>query len=129
MKSYLDKVGSFGSLFTAAACPACFPQLAALGTVVGLSAFTSYEAQIFLATKVLVVVAILGHVLAYRSHRRLPLAVLGAGGGILFFLGMYLFRSEAAIYLGLIAMVAASLADLVQRLRMRRRLALRTNPE
>lgn len=125
MKAYLDKLGSFGSLFAAAACPACFPQLAALGAMVGLGAFASYEGAIFLATKLLVAVAILGHVLAYRAHRRVSLLVLGAGGGMAFFAGMYAFRSEGMIYLGLLGMVAASVVDLIRRLRIRRRLAMR----
>lgn len=127
--SYLDKIGSVGSVITAAACPACFPQLAALGTLVGLGAFGSYEGQIFLATKLLVALAIVGHVLAYRSHRSVTLAVLGAGGGVLFFVGMYLVGSEPVVYVGFAAMLTASIADLVRRLRVRRELRLRVNAE
>lgn len=129
MKAYLDKLGSFGSIITAAACPACFPQLAALGTLLGLGALSSYEGQIFLATKILVVLAIVGHVLAYQTHRLVWLVVSGAGGGVLFFLGMYVFDSEGVIYLGLVAMLLASVTDLVRRLRVRRRLRLEANPE
>src|SRR5258708_2564138 len=98
---YLDKVGSFGSVITAAACPACFPFLASLGTMVGLGALSAYEGQIFLATKILVALAMVGHILAYRSHRSLTLVILGVGGGGLFFVGMYLVGIEAVIYLGL----------------------------
>ena len=129
MRAYLDKLGSFGSIVTAAACPACFPQLAALGTLVGLGALSSYEGQIFLATKILVVLAIVGHILAYLTHRLVWLAVLGAGGGVFFFVGMYLLGSETVIYVGLLAMFVASITDLVRRLRMRRRLRLSANPE
>jgi mercuric ion transport protein len=129
MRVYLDKLGSFGSIITASACPACFPQLAALGTLVGLGALSSYEGQIFLATKILVALAIFGHVLAYFTHRLVWLVVLGAGGGILFFLGMYVLGSEAVVYLGFVAMFVASVTDLVRRLRMRRRLKLNANPE
>src|SRR5262245_42150708 len=123
---YLDKVGTFGSVITAAACPGCFPALASLGAVVGLSALGAYEAQVFLATKVLVALAIVGHFLAYRNHRSVPLLILGAGGGILFFVGLYLVGSEPVIYLGLVAMLVASVADLVKRLWIRK---LRANPE
>jgi mercuric ion transport protein len=129
MRAYLDKLGSFGSVITASACPACFPQLAALGTLVGLGALSSYESQIFLATKILVALAIVGHILAYFTHRHVWLVVLGAGGGVIFFLGMYVLGSEAVIYLGFLAMFAASVTDLVRRLRMRRRLRLNTKPE
>ena len=129
MRDYLDKLGSFGSIIAASACPACFPQLAALGTLVGLGALGSYEGQIFLATKILVALAIVGHVLAYLTHRLVWLVILGAGGGILFFLGMYVLDSEAVIYLGFLAMFVASVADLLRRLRMRRSLRLNTIPE
>ena len=128
MTPYLDKVGSFGAVVTAAACPACFPQLAAFGALVGLGAFGSYEGQIFLATKILVGIAIAGHALAYFSHRRVWLAILGVGGGSLFFMGMYLFGSESLIYAGLLAMLAASVTDLILRLRVRRGLA-KASPE
>lgn len=124
---YLDKVGSFGSILTAAACPACFPLLASLGTAVGLGALSAYEGQIFLATKILVALAVVGHILAYRSHHSLTLVILGVGGGVLFFVGMYLLGMEAVIYLGLLAMVAASVGDLVRQLRLRRQLKLRAN--
>lgn len=125
MKTYLDKLGSFGSIVTAAACPACFPQLAALGTVFGLGALSSYEGQLFLATKLFVALAIVGHVLAFFNHRLVWLLVLGVGGGVVFFLGMYVLGFEVVIYVGLLAMVSASLVDLVRRLRIRRRLKLR----
>ena len=129
MKAYLDKVGSFGSLVTAAACPGCFPHLAALGALFGLGALGSYESQIFLATKVLVALAIAGHVLAYKVHRRVLLLILGAGGGALFFLGMYVFQSEPITYAGLIAMLLASATDLVLKLRASRRPAIGTQAE
>ena len=115
MKAYLDKIGSVGSVLAAAACPACFPQLAALGAIFGLGALGSYESQIFLVTKILVVLGVVGHVLAYRQHRVLWIASLGVAGGVAFFLGLYVVGSEVVVYLGLAAMVAASLVDLVRR--------------
>lgn len=129
MKAYLDKLGSFGSVVTAAACPGCFPHLAAVGTLAGLGALGSYESQIFLATKILVALAIVGHVVSYRAHRKPALLILGAGGGVLFFLGMYLLRSESVTYLGLAAMLLASATDLVRKLRARRQLRMQTHAE
>ena len=124
MRTYLDKVGSIGSVITAAACPGCFPQLAAMGTLLGLGALGSYEGQIFLATKILVALAILGHVLAFSSHRSIWLLILGAGGGVLFFLGLYVLGSELVVYLGFAAMLVASVSDLARRLWLRKRLRL-----
>lgn len=126
---HLEKIGSFGSIVAAAACPACFPQLAAFGMLVGLGALGAYESEIFLATQILVVVAIVGHALAYARQRRLALLLLGAGGGILFFAGMYLVRSEIVVYAGLLAMLVASVSDLLRRQRIRREAKLHTTPE
>lgn len=119
MKFLLDKIGSLGSLGLAAACPACFPQLAAVGAVFGLGALASYEGQIFFLTKVLVAVAMVGYIWAYRAHRRVWVLGLGVGGGVLFFLGLYVFGSEALIYVGFASMLVASIADLWMRWRAR----------
>jgi hypothetical protein len=54
------------------------------------------------------------------------LLILGAGGGALFFMGMFLFRSELITYAGLIAMLLASATDLILKLRASRRLAVGT---
>ena len=129
MRAYLDKIGSIGSVISAAACPGCFPQLAALGTLFGLGALGSYEGQIFLATKILVGLAILGHLVAYTVHRSVWLLILGTGGGVLFFLGLYVLGSESVVYLGFAAMLAASLWDLVRRLRMRKGLQVGANSQ
>lgn len=94
----------------------------------GLSAFGAYESQVFLATKVLVALAIVGHFLAYRDHRSVLLMVLGAGGGMLFFIGLYLLTSELVIYLGLGGMLGASVTDIVRRLRARRQFQVHANP-
>ncbi len=124
MKAYLDKIGSFGAVLAAAACPICFPQLAALGAIFGLGALGSYESQIFLATKILVVLAVIGQVLAYFQHRRVWLLSISVAGGIAFFLGLYLFGSEVLIYFGLAALVVASVIDVVRRAQVRRKLRL-----
>src|SRR5215510_11572459 len=69
MTRYLDKLGSFGSVVAAAACPICFPKLALLGSLIGLGAFSAYEAQLFIAAQLLVIVAVAGQAVAYRQHR------------------------------------------------------------
>jgi hypothetical protein len=58
MTKHLDKLGSTGAVIAAAACPICFPKLALLGGLIGLSAISAYEAQLFIAAQLLVVVAV-----------------------------------------------------------------------
>ena len=122
MKAYLDKIGGFGAILAGAACPVCFPQLAALGAIFGLGAFGSYEGQIFLATQILVVLAVIGHVLAYLQHRMAWVLSMAVAGGASFFLGLYVFSSETVIYAGFAALMLASMIDIVRRKQLRRKL-------
>jgi hypothetical protein len=116
MRSSLDKLGSFGAVIAAAACPICFPKLALVGALLGLGGLAAYEAQLFIAAQALVGVAVLGHIVSYRQHRRqwrLASAVVGGGA---FFLGLYVLRSEWLAYAGLAALIAGSIPDLRFRL-------------
>jgi len=119
MRQHLDKLGSIGSVVAAAACPICFPKLALLGGLLGLGAFSAYEAQLFMAAQLLVVVSVTGQALAYRRHRNVwPFAAALAGGAAVF-IGLYVFQSEWLAYAGFAGLVAASGTDLWSRLRRR----------
>ncbi|HEX6319939.1 MAG TPA: MerC family mercury resistance protein [Burkholderiales bacterium] len=112
LKAPLDKLGSAGALIAAAACPICFPKLALLGAFLGLGGLAAYEAQLFIAAQALVVLAVAGHVLAYRRAPRAWRFGLALAGGGAFFAALYLFGSELLSYLGLGALIAASLPRL-----------------
>jgi hypothetical protein len=118
MKSYLDKLGSFGAVIAAAACPICFPKLALLGAFFGLGGLAAYESQLIIAAQALVVLAAAGHVIAHRSKWLLGVALAGA---IAFFAGLYVAGAEVVAYGGLAALVAASAIDLWRRLPRRPR--------
>jgi len=117
VKSYLDKVGSFGAIVAAAACPICFPKLALVGALLGLGGLSAYEWQFLIAAQVLVGVAMVGHVLAYLRLRRHWVLALALLGGAAFFAGLYVVGSEALVYAGFAALVAGSTADLWSRAR------------
>lgn len=114
-----DKLGSFGAIVAAAACPICFPKLALIGAFFGLGAFSAYEYQLLIAAQVLVVVALLGHGLAYRRHRRPWLLATALAGGAAVFGGFYVAGSEWLVYAGFIGVVAASATDLWLQLRLK----------
>lgn len=117
MKGHLDKLGSFGAVLAAAACPICFPKLALVGALLGMGGLGAYEAQFFVAAQALVGLAVLGHVLSFRQHReqwRLAVAIIS---GVAVFFGLYLFRSEWISYAGLAGLILVSIADLWSRLR------------
>ena len=117
MKSRLERAGSIGAVVAAAACPVCFPKLALLGALFGLGALSAYEFQLFIAAQALVVLALVGHILAYlrRRNRWLLGAALVSGAAV--FAGLHLVGSEWLSYLGLAGLVAASLPELWARTR------------
>lgn len=128
MKLPLDKFGSIGAVVAAAACPVCFPKLALIGALFGLGAFSAYETQLVIAAQALVVLALVGHVLAYRGHRRKWLPGLAIASAIAVFAGLYVF--EWLAYAGFAGLIAASAADLWQRLpRRARKRSVLTCPE
>lgn len=72
----LDKVGSIGALVAGAAVPCCFPFLSLIGSILGLSFLAPYEAYVLYAMQLLVVVALIGSIIAYRGHGKvLPLTL------------------------------------------------------
>jgi mercuric ion transport protein len=112
VRPFLDKLGSIGAVAAAAACPICFPKLALIGAFFGLGAFSAYEYQLLIAAQVLVVVALLGHAIAYRRHRRRWLLGTALASGAAVFSGFYVIGSEMLIYAGFAGLVGASAADL-----------------
>ena len=73
----LDKVGSIGAIIAGAAVPCCFPFLSLIGSILGLSFLAPYETYIMYAMQVLVVLALVGTVIAYRGHRKVLPLMLG----------------------------------------------------
>lgn len=73
----LDKVGSVGAVIAGAAVPCCFPFLSLIGSILGLSFLAPYERYILYAMQVLVIVAMIGSVIAFRNHRKIIPLLLG----------------------------------------------------
>ena len=73
----LDKVGSIGVIIAGAAVPCCFPFLSLIGSILGLSFLAPYQAYVMYAMQVLVVLALVGTVIAYRGHRKVLPLMLG----------------------------------------------------
>ena len=117
MTKHLDKLGSAGAVIAAAACPICFPKLALLGGLIGLGAFSAYEAQLFIVAQFLVVIAVAGHALAYRQHRKAWLLGSALASGAAVFAGLYVLGSEWLTYAGFAGLLAMSSLDLWRRLR------------
>ncbi len=119
MKALPEKLGSVGAVIAAAACPVCFPKLALLGALLGFGALGAYESQFFIAAQALILVALVGHVLSYFTHRNGWLLGGAILSGAAVFAGLYLLGSEAMIYAGLAGLVAASATEFWGRFRRR----------
>lgn len=73
----LDKIGSIGAVIAGAAVPCCFPFLSLIGSILGLSFLAPYERYILYAMQILVIVALVGSVIAFRNHRKIIPLLLG----------------------------------------------------
>ncbi len=117
MKNYLtlDKIGSVGAVLAAAAAPCCFPLLAALGSALGLSVLQPFKGYMAYAMQGLVLLALAGNYLAWRSRKKwMPLAISGVGV-VLVLLGYYSSLPTELIYAGLGALVVAAFLNMTAR--------------
>lgn len=109
MQYKLEKLGSFGAIIAAMACPICFPKLALVGALVGMGALAPYETAFFFGAQILVVLAVIGHALSYKKHRNWKLLALAIISAILLFISLYAFVSEILSYLALSGLIIATI--------------------
>jgi mercuric ion transport protein len=109
----VEKIGTIGALLAAAACPACFPMLAVVGTPLGLGIFRPFEGWVFIVFQILVVIAMAGSILSFFRHRRLVPLMAGLIGPLLIFLALYLWFNQFLLYLGLFGLAAASVLNFI----------------
>lgn len=107
----VEKIGTIGALLAAAACPACFPILAVVGTALGLGIFHPFEGWVFAVFQILVVIAMLGNMLSFFRHRRLFPFIIGLAGPLLIFVALYVRFNQLFLYLGLFGLAAASVLN------------------
>ncbi len=107
MRSKLEKVGSFGAIVAAAACPICFPKLALIGALFGFGVLVKYEIVFFYMAQIMIIIALVGHIITYKRLQNLTLLILAFISVILFFGSLYVFTSEILSYFALTGMIAA----------------------
>lgn len=101
----LEKMGVAGSLFAAAACPICFPKLAAIGAIVGMGALAPFEIYFFWGTQVFVLLTVVGQAIAFRQLKNYALLLLSLVSAALFFISLYVVVSETLSYVALAGIV------------------------
>ncbi len=90
-------------------CPICFPKLALVGAMLGLGVLAPYEGWFAAAAQVFLVIALAGHVVAYRRHRNRWIGALAGAGGALVLGSLWVFYVETLVYLGLAMVLTATL--------------------
>jgi mercuric ion transport protein len=109
----VEKIGAIGALVAAAACPACFPMLAVVGTILGLGVLRPFEGWVFIVFQVLVVIAILGNILSFVRHRRAFPLIVGLSGPLLISFALYVRFNQLLLYIGLFGLAAASILNFI----------------
>ena len=109
MQNTLEKLGSFGAIIAAAACPICFPKLALLGALFGFGVLAPYETAFFFGAQILVVIAVIGHAISYTKHQNKILLSLTVLSAILLFVSLYAFVSEILSYIAFAGLIAATI--------------------
>jgi len=114
---FLDKVGAGGAIVAAAACPVCFPLLAVTGSAVGLGVLAPVEGALIYVFQGLVLLALVGNIVAYFSHKRLFLLGFGITSAITVLVGIY--TSEILSYIGLLGLVCAAVWNQIEKRKCR----------
>lgn len=119
MVGLLDKFGAGGAIIAALSCAACFPALGALAAALGLGFLSQFEGMA-INTLLPLFAAIALAVNCYgwfqhRSHGRGLLSVLGPLAILATLFPLWQFSwSTYLFYVGLILMLAVSIADLIR---------------
>lgn len=108
-----ERLGSAGALLAAAACPICFPKLAAVGALLGLGVLAPFEVYFLWGAQLLVGLALAGQIVSFRTTGRLGPLIISVISAVLFFVSLYVFVSEILSYLGLAGILLASFWSLL----------------
>lgn len=110
---HLDKIGAVGAILAAGGCPACFPALAALGSVLGLGFLQKFEGKTIIVFQILVIIALIGNAISYFNHRKVIPLIIGALGALVIFFAWYIHFSYTLFYIGLTGLFVAAVLNII----------------
>lgn len=110
----LDKIGSIGAVLAGASVPCCFPFLSLIGSILGLSFLAPYQAYVLYAMQLLVILALIGSVIAYRGHRKILPLLLGivSTGAVLYSLNTNM--NVTILYSGLAGLIVVAVWNSIE---------------
>ena len=112
MKNILEKFTPFGTVIAAAGCPACFPALAAVGSVFGISIFASYEKEFLIVMQIFMVLTMILFYVSYRRTKNISSFLIGLFSGGLMFFAWYVAYNPLIFYSGMIGIITVSFWNL-----------------
>jgi len=108
-----DKLGALGGILAAVASPCCFPLLATIGGALGLESVPFLRGNAPVLIQGMTALAFLGHIVAYRQHRkRGPLLTSAVSVGLVV-VAYFLTYHVVLVYAGLGGLTIAAVWNLV----------------
>jgi hypothetical protein len=109
MAKNVESFGSAGAVLAAAACPVCFPKLAAIGALFGLGVLAPFEVFFLWGAQAMVLMICAIQYRSYKIHNNRFLLAWIIGFGGLFFASLYAMPSELLSYVALGGIVIGSI--------------------
>ena len=109
LKKGVDKIGAPGAVVAAAACPICFPKLAAIGAIFGLGALAPFEVYFFWEAQFFILLTVLGQFIAFQRLKNAILLWSSVFFTVLFFISLYIVILETLSYIALAGIVLGSI--------------------
>jgi mercuric ion transport protein len=113
MRFKFDSYSSLGAVLTAAACPMCFPALAAVGTIIGMEALAGYENYLVWGVQFFILLSAVGLLCDFDAHQSTMLVCLSVVSAVLLLVSLHLVYSEGLAYVALAGMVAGSAGSMM----------------
>ncbi len=106
---FLEKTGAIATLVTAMACPACWPLFAGIGSALGLGFLLPLEGVMMnFVFPAVVVIASVGSIASFRSHRSLVPLMIGLTSSGLILIGFYIGWQLTLMYIGIFGLLISA---------------------
>jgi mercuric ion transport protein len=107
----IEKTATIGAILGAAACPACFPMLAIVGTALGFGIFRPFEGWVFVAFQVFIGLALIGNIVSFLRNRHVAPLIVGVASPLLLLFVLHVWFDQVLLYLGLFGLALASILN------------------
>ena len=94
MKNTINKIGVSGAVFAAAACPTCFPKLAAIGATLSLGALAPLEIYFLWGAQFFVMLSLVEQFMVFQRLRNITLFLSSILFAVVFFISLYAVVAE-----------------------------------